>query len=199
MARIVDKPYWTFSAYNACTSGIQVKCPKCRAEGVVTADDKHAYFRCMSCGHQETRDRTIYRYDVHNLCKNCGRYYRVDIEEESKQCFSVLHVACPYCGVIMSGEVHKTAEAYSYTAEIMDGREPYFGFELWFLTSFQGKWVWAINREHLAYLIEYLSAVLREKPKDGPKKTQADHLPTFMKTAKNRERIVKLLVKLYET
>ena len=95
MARIVDKPYWTFSAYNACTSGIQVKCPKCRAEGVVTADDKHAYFRCMSCGHQETRDRTIYRYDVHNQCKNCGRYYRVDIEEESKQCFSVLHVACP--------------------------------------------------------------------------------------------------------
>ncbi len=28
--------------------------------------------------------------------------------------------------------------------------------------------------------------------------TQADHLPTFMKTAKNRERIVKLLKKLQE-
>ncbi|MCQ4721145.1 hypothetical protein NE659_28310, partial [Flavonifractor plautii] len=27
-----------------------------------------------------------------------------------------------------------------------------------------------------------------------PRKTQADHLPTFMKTAKNRERIVKLLM-----
>ena len=198
MARIVDKPYWTFSAYNACTSGIQVKCPKCRAEGVVTADDKHAYFRCMSCGHQETRDRTIYRYDVHNRCKNCGKYYRVDIEDKSKQCFSVLHVACPYCGTIMSGHVHKTAEAYSYTAEIMEGREPYFGFELWLLTSFQGKWVWAINRQHLAYLIEYLSAGLREKPKDGPKKTQADHLPTFMKSAKNRWKIVRLLVKLQE-
>ena len=32
----------------------------------------------------------------------------------------------------------------------------------------------------------------------SPKKTQADHLPTFMKTAKNRERIVKLLKKLQE-
>ena len=98
----------------------------------------------------------------------------------------------------MSGEVHKTAEAFSYTAEIQDGREPYFGLELWFLTSFQGKPAWALNREHLAYLIDYLSADLREKPSGSQKKTQADHLPTFMKTAKNRERIVKLLKKLQE-
>ena len=168
MSRIVDEPYFTYSAYNALTS-----------------DDDNAYFRCLSCGHQETRDRTIYRYDVHNQCKNCGRYYRVDIEDEEKQHFSVLHVACPYCGTTMSGEVHKTAEAFSYTAEIQDGREPYFGLELWFLTSFQGKPAWALNREHLAYLIGYLSADLREKP-------------AFMKTAKNRERIVKLLKKLQE-
>ena len=198
MSRIIDEPYFTYSAYNALTSGIQVKCPKCHGAGMVTADDDNAYFRCLSCGHQETRDRTIYRYDVHNQCKNCGRYYRVDIEDEEKQHFSVLHVACPYCGTTMSGEVHKTAEAFSYTAEIQDGREPYFGLELWFLTSFQGKPVWALNREHLAYLIDYLSADLREKPLGRAKKTQADHLPAFMKTAKNRERIVKLLKKLQE-
>ena len=98
MSRIVDKPYFTYSAYNALTSGIQVKCPKCHGAGVVTADEDNAYFRCLSCGHQETRDRTIYRYDVHNQCKNCGRYYRVDIEDEAKQQFSVLHVACPIAG-----------------------------------------------------------------------------------------------------
>ena len=98
----------------------------------------------------------------------------------------------------MSGEVHKTAEAFSYIADIQNGREPYFGLELWFLTSFQGKPVWALNREHLAYLIDYLSADLREKPLGSPKKTQADHLPSFMKIAKNRERIVKLLKKLQE-
>ena len=132
MSRIVDEPYFTYSAYNALTSRIEVKCPKCHGVGVVTADDDNAYFRCLSCGYQEARDRTIYRYDVHNQCKNCGRYYRVDIEEEERQHFSVLHVACPYCGTIMSGEVHKTAEAFSYIADIQDGREPYFGLELWF-------------------------------------------------------------------
>lgn len=96
----------------------------------------------------------------------------------------------------MSGTVHKTAKAFSYTADIKNGREPYFSLELWFLTSFQGKLIWALNREHLAYLINYLSADLREKPMGRVKKTQADHLPTFMKTAKNRERIVKLLKRL---
>ena len=156
MSRIVDEPYFTYSAYNALTSGIQVKCPKCHGAGVVTADDDNAYFRCLSCGYRMTQDRTIYRYDVHNQCKNCGRYYRVDIEDEAKQHFPVLHVACPYCGATMPGEVHKTAEAFSYGAEMQGGKDPWFGLELWFLTSFQGKPVWALNREHLAYLIGYL-------------------------------------------
>ena len=96
----------------------------------------------------------------------------------------------------MQGEVHKTAEAFSYTAEIQDGKEPYFGLELWFLTFFQGKPVWALNREHLGYLIQYLSADLRLKPFNITGMSQSDHLPTFMKTAKNRERIVKLLMQM---
>lgn len=198
MSRMIDEPYFTHSAYSALTTGIQVKCPKCQGSGIVTADDNNACFRCHSCGRQMTADRTIYRCDVHNQCRNCGQYYRVDIEDEARQRFPVLHVACPYCGTTMPGEVHKTAEAVFCAGEIKAGREPYFGLELWFLTSFQGKLVWAINREHLAYLIDYLSADQRKKPFSIPKRTQADHLPTFMKTAKNRERIVKLLKKLQE-
>ena len=139
------------------------------------------------------KDRTIYGFDMHDQCKCCGRYYRVDIQDEDKQHFQVLHVACPFRGTVMSGKVHITSEAFSYIGEIENGKDPYFGLELWFLTFFHNKPVWALNREHLAYLIGYLSADLREKPFSIPKKTQADYLPTFMKTAKNRECIVKLL------
>ena len=95
MSRIVDKPYFTHSAYSAFATGIHVKCPKCHGAGVVTADDDNAYFRCLSCGHRMTQDRTVYRYDVHNQFRNCGRYYRVDIEDGAKQHFPVLHVAAP--------------------------------------------------------------------------------------------------------
>lgn len=66
MSRIVDEPYFTYSAYSALTTGIQVKCPKCHGAGVVTADEDNAHFRCLSCGHRMAQDRTIYRYDVHN-------------------------------------------------------------------------------------------------------------------------------------
>ena len=57
---------------------------------------------------------------------------------------------------------------------------------------------WEMCIRDSAYLIDYLSADLREKPPGRAKMTQADHLPTFMKTAKNRERIVKRLKKLQE-
>lgn len=195
MKRVIDKPYFTYSAYTATTWRICVKCPKCNGLGIVTADDDAGYFKCTNCGDSKTKERRLYRYDVHNLCKECGRYYRVDITDKNKQHFNVLHVACPYCGHGMSGEVQKTAEDFlMYTGEIKNACEPYFGLELWFLESFCSKTVWAINREHLAYLIDYLSADLREKPNENMAvKTQADHLPTFMKTAKNRAGIVKLL------
>ena len=70
-------------------------------------------------------------------------------------------------------------------------------------TRFGGKpdvppdFVWP-TYEGESYLIGYLSAGLREKPPGRAKMTQADHLPTFMKTAKNRERIVKLLRQMQE-
>lgn len=195
MKRAIDKPYFTYTAYTATTSGICVKCPKCHGMGMVTADDDAGYFKCTSCGASKTTERTLYRYDVHNQCKECGRYYRVDITDKSKQHFPSLHVDCPYCGYKMAGEVQKTArDLLTYAGEIKNACEPYFGLALWFLASFDSKPVWAINREHLAYLIDYLSADLREKPNETMAvTTQADHLPTFMKTAKNRDDIVKLL------
>lgn len=193
MERVVDNPCFTHSVSSDLPSKVNVKCPRCHGFGIVAANKDTAFFRCTNCWHTEEKDRTIYRYDVHNQCKCCGQYYRVDIRDEDQQHFQVLRVACPFCGTVMSGKVHKTAEAFFYAGEIKDGKEPYFGLELWFLTSFQGKPVWALNREHLAYLIAYLDAGLREEPFGVRRKVQAAYLPAFMKTAKNRERIVRLL------
>lgn len=193
--RIVDRNYFVNSSSAAFSSGIAVKCPKCQGMGIVTASrGNKAYFKCSNCATVLTKERTVYRYDVHNQCPNCGRYYRVDIAEPGKQHFPALHVACPYCGHSTSGKVHRTTQGFSYYGDVQNGREPFFGFELWFLAYLGRKAVWALNQEHLNYLIDYLSADLRQKPAGYyARHAQADHLPTFMKTAKNRERIVKLL------
>ena len=50
MSRIVDEPYFTYSAYDALTSGIQVKCPKCHGTGVVTADEDKDQYVCTRDG-----------------------------------------------------------------------------------------------------------------------------------------------------
>ncbi len=194
MKRTVDRNYFVNSTSAAFSTGIAVKCPKCQGLGVVKTDGYKAYFKCPNCATALTKERTNYRCDVHNQCPKCGRYYRVDIDEESKQHFPSLRVACPFCGHMTAGKVHRTRQGFTYYSEVQNGREPFFGFELWFLAYLGRKAVWALNREHLNYLIDYLSADLRQKPAGYfSQHAQADHLPTFMKTAKNRERIVKLL------
>ena len=151
-----------YCAYSAFTTGIQVKCPQVPWRGVVTADEDDAYFRCLSCGHQETRDRTIYRYDVHNQCKNCGRYYRVDIEDEAKQLLR-LHVAVPIVEQPCRERFIRQRRHFPIVRRFRAARTPNSPGTV-VLTSFQGKPVWALNREHLAYLIGYLSAEFQEKP-----------------------------------
>lgn len=180
----------------AAAPGIAVKCPKCGGMGLVTAGPETARFQCPACGDSRTGDRTVYRYDVQNQCTACGRFYRVDISDRDRQHFPVLRAACPHCGCVMPGKVQKTAAACRHAGEIENGREPFFGLELWFLTSFDGRPVWALNREHLARLIDYLRAGLREAPAGD---RLAERLPTFMKTAKNRRGIVKALRRLQKT
>lgn len=196
MKRTIDKPYYTYSVRSALlTSGIYVKCPKCSGHGIITADENAFYFKCTNCYDSQTIGRRIYGHKVENHCENCGRYYRVKLSDTSQN-FSMLRVACPYCGSVMAGKVQKYSDNSRYWyagGYIRNGCEPFFGYELWFLTEFKQKLIWALNREHLAYLIEYLSADLREKPISGAMRTEADQLPAFMKTAKNRDRIIKCL------
>jgi DNA-directed RNA polymerase subunit RPC12/RpoP len=193
--RFVDRPYYNFSTFAAGSGGIAVRCPKCGGMGLVTLEDDTLWFRCAVCGKRQCKSKYDRQFDVHAQCAECGRYFRVDITDKNRQHFTRLHVACPYCGAFTPGTVHRTENSWWTYGEIKDGNEPYFGYPLYYQSSFDGKPVWAVNREHLQYLADYLEAALREKPA-GAKMTQADHLPAFMKLAKNRNGIVKVLRKM---
>lgn len=196
--RFKDVPYLTFSTHSTSATGIWAKCPHCSALGMVRVDDNYASFVCHSCSYQLCRERTCYLYDVHTHCSNCERYYRVDISDHACHNRAILKVKCPYCGALNAGKVHKMAHGYQYSAPIKHGHEPFLGLELWFLASFKGKLVWALNREHLNYLISYIGAELREKERfvGAPCKVQSDLLPAFMKSAKNRTALLKLLQRM---
>lgn len=196
MKRFSDAGFYEFTPYTVSQTGIWVKCPACGGRGIVTSDYPDAEFRCTSCGAIKHKDLGNYRLSVHAQCKKCGKFFREDVSEDHKG--NAAHVACPACGAVVSGKIERVHKHnwHFYDVAAENSREPFFGYEIWFSGELDGKPVWALNREHLDYLINYLGAEIREK--SVPIRHQADHLPKFMKLAKNRDAIVKLLEKMRE-
>ena len=71
----------------------------------------------------------------------------------------------------------------------------WFDCELWLQVSFKNERFWAHNYEHLAYMKQYIGAGLRERNGRGFF-TLVEKLPGFVKSAKNRDRLLKLIDKL---
>jgi len=174
-----------------------VKCPKCTKAGTVTLDKETriATFRCNSCYTSEEKIPQRNTHEATGQCSHCARYYRIYLKD-SKHPRGKIQVACPYCSQPNQADIAIRSQRYIY-AEPSGGKDPYFGYPLYYQDSFRGQPIWALNREHLQYLIDYLGADQRKHPIDyGGKRTQSDTLPTFMKTAKNRPGIIKLLEKM---
>jgi hypothetical protein len=71
----------------------------------------------------------------------------------------------------------------------------WFGQELWLQAAFKNEVFWANNYEHLDYMKQYISSGLRERH-NRTFFTLVEKLPGFIKSAKNRDRLLKLIEKL---
>jgi len=192
MKRYVDKSFDSHLFYEK----LEVKC-SCDGLGIVKREDAFFSFQCTSCGRRQQKERTYYRYQINEMCDNCNRHFRLDIDDESQQHFKVLNVTCSYCNHLKQGTMQKINLKYQLEySEIKNGIEPYFGFPLYYQTSFDGKVIWAYNRNHLVYLIEYIDADIRETIRVCQSGKASYFLPKFMTLAKNRNQIVKLLKRL---
>jgi hypothetical protein len=76
-----------------------------------------------------------------------------------------------------------------------DGVEGAFETRLWFSAPFRDEVFWACNYEHLDYLKRYIAALVRER-RDRRFFTAVERLPQFVKSAKNREALLRLIEKL---
>ena len=198
--RFYDLPYHTFSFW----SDMVVVCPKCGKAGIVHFDRERniALFQCKSCYiKKETIPGGTYAFEVTAQCTSTGKYFRISMPT-NKIHGQKIRVKCPYCKESVIGNVSGTINPpYVTLQNIRQAEDPYFHYPFYFQANYRGKIIWALNREHLQYLIDYLTADIRTVPPDFYKtyktmRSQSDMLPTFMKTAKNRDGIVKLLTKL---
>lgn len=71
----------------------------------------------------------------------------------------------------------------------------YFRLPLWLAVSCCGETLWAYNEKHLEFIEDYVGAKLRER-KPFVNKSMASRLPNWIKSAKNRDEILKAIKKL---
>lgn len=194
--RFCDVPYHTFSFW----SEMVVVCPVCGKAGTVHFDIERntAIFRCDSCyTTKEIVPCGSYGVEVTAQCTSTGKCFRMPMPSDKIHGQKV-RVSCPFCEEAVVGDVSGKRNQHIVFADIRHAEDPYFHYPLYLQASYKGKTVWALNREHLQYLIDYLSADIRTTQSDTCQsmRSQSDRLPAFMKTAKNRDGIVKLLTKL---
>lgn len=195
-----DLPYHTFSFW----SNMVVVCPNCGKAGVVRfyKERNIAVFQCKSCyTKKETIPGGVHAFEVTAQCTTTGQYFRASMPN-NKIHGQKIRVKCPYCKESVIGDVSSSIKPQCIVFEnIQHAKDPYFHYPFYFQTNYRGKTIWALNREHLQYLIDYLSADIRTVQPGfyntyHTMRSQSDMLPAFMKTAKNRNGIVKLLTKL---
>lgn len=198
--RFHDVEFHTFSSW----TDMVVVCPNCGKAGIVHFDKEHnvAVFQCGACyTKKEIMPCGNYAFEIAAQCTLTGKHFRLSMPE-NKIHGQKIRVKCPCCEEFVIGTVFdKRDQQHLVFEDIRHAEDPYFHYPLYFQASFRGKTVWALNREHLQYLIDFLSADIRTVQPDFHKtyktmRFQSDILPAFMKTAKNRDGIVKLLMKL---
>jgi DNA-directed RNA polymerase subunit RPC12/RpoP len=176
----------------------EVECPKCQRLAIITAGNPYffdnAQLKCNHCGHSEkSTDLTRYKVSVRRNCDTCGKLISKVIPH-SKAPVDALAIACPACG---ETRIYKPRnESYRQTHNNPNaGLAPIFGVPLWLQGSIRGELFWAYNRAHLHAIKEYVGAKLRER-QTTTHTTMVEKLPQFIKEAKNRESLLKLIEKL---
>jgi hypothetical protein len=81
-----------------------------------------------------------------------------------------------------------------------DAHDDYFELPLWLQTPCCGEVLWAYSERHLTFLEDFVGARLRERVRDEEygwsNKSLASRLPSWMKSAKNRDEVLRGLARL---
>ena len=153
-----------------------VRCPKCQKCASVT--------RIPSDEEKINADisRRFSSWRMEGFATTAGSYRRS---------FSPRKLSCLHCGYT------KTWEGHARGAK--GPCDWYFGLPLWLQTPCCGNILWAFNEEHLNFLEQYVAANHRVKYHvDGQMRnhTMASRLPIWMKSAKNRQQVLKGIARL---
>ncbi|MBX0289204.1 hypothetical protein K3G63_02070 [Hymenobacter sp. HSC-4F20] len=134
-----------------------------------------------------------YRVLIKKYCNNCGS--TIDYTApELKERINKINIKCPACSALQELQPRNEQYQIQYksTSKVND---PIFSLPLWLQTEVKGNLLWAYNRRHLQDIKEYVESKLRER-QTTRYTTMVERLPTFIKVAKNRSAILKVVERL---
>lgn len=177
-----------------------VVCPKCQKDAMVTAD-YDAGFRCggkLYCGNchhtEDAYNQIRYMLLAKRNCADCGRPIAVTIPNVKEKATSLL-ITCTHCRAQYA--IKPRYERYVCKHESVSAvNDPIFNLPLWLQHSLKNDVFWAYNRSHLADIKAYVQATLRERQTPRFPTTMVERLPNFIKAAKNRANILKIISQL---
>ncbi len=122
-------------------------------------------------------------------CQKCAVVITNKVQKNKR--FSEARVSCAGCGY--------NREWDGKVLTIGGNVDWCFKLPLWLQTPCCGEVLWAYNEEHLTYLENFVAAKLRERKGYISHSSVITRLPGWLKTAKNRDEILKCITKLRAT
>lgn len=174
-----------------------VVCQRCQGAGIA---DNHR-FVCRHCALK--LQNTIYNFhyfgkcelSAYGRCQHCGAKYQ--FAERYAQTNEVRNLQLNRIFRCQSCQQDDTAN-FRISKQPYQGFDDYFGMPLLLTANFKGHLFWAYNDEHLAELKAFIEAELRERHHliGRSNGSMISRLPLWIKSAKNRDELLKLIEKL---
>lgn len=175
-----------------------VECPKCHKRAIIKKETPNSCWSeriltCPNCHFSQRGRKETFRVELKCNCSNCAVEINLTIPNVNKKKERIA-VKCKNCGVTQDYEPRNISQEWMFSN---NGKEieNYFGLPLWISSNFRNYTFWAFNYEHLDYLKKYISADLRER-NNRTHWTMVEKLPVWMKSSKNREKLIKLINEL---
>ncbi|OWA37132.1 hypothetical protein B9G55_03410 [Saccharibacillus sp. O16] len=203
MKRFVDElgePY-SFHYVLRCGESVVVSCPVCGGAAEISRHEDaegcgRGRVRCSSCSYRADEPASDLRFAASGICCACELWFNESVTDSRQFTQKHIHIACPNCGADNQVPLRVLPGGRVFGSVTEKGRDPMFGLPLYFLSQYKGTPIWALNRRHLAYLIDYISADLRIKPQGPMLRAASYRLPKALKLAKNRSGVLKVLLRL---
>ena len=192
--RFKDENYSIYKFQNE----IYVECPKCNKKAIIKNETQESYFServlsCPNCHYSKRGRKETFRVELKCNCSNCASEIDLVIPKVNEKKVKIA-VKCKNCGVTLDYEPRNIPQEWIFPDK---GKvnDDYFGLPLWINSNFRNYTFWAFNYTHLEYLKNYISADLRER-NNRTHGTMLEKLPNWMKSSKNREKLIKLINEL---